>query len=59
VAQAQTVLFKGPVRTALEKLFISVIKTNLFMLYEEDIAVCSHINTKHINTGWAERTVEC
>jgi len=21
------------------------------------IAVCSQINTKHINTGWAERTV--
>jgi hypothetical protein len=24
------------------------------------VAVCSHINTKHINTVWAERTVvEC
>jgi hypothetical protein len=27
------------------------------MLYGADIVVCSHINTKHINTVWAERTV--
>jgi hypothetical protein len=27
---------------------------------EEQIAVCSEIKTKHINTVWAERTiVEC
>jgi hypothetical protein len=31
-AQAQTALFKDPVRTALKTLFISVIKTNQFML---------------------------
>jgi len=27
------------------------------MLYEAEVAVCSEINTKHINTVWAERTV--
>ena len=30
------------------------------MLQVAQVAVCSQINTKHINTGWAERTVlEC
>ena len=30
------------------------------MLYVAQLAVCSQINTKHINTVWAERTVvEC
>jgi hypothetical protein len=30
------------------------------MMYEAQIAFCSQINTKHINTVWAERTVvEC
>ena len=30
------------------------------MLYGAEFAVCSQINTKHINTVWAERTVvEC
>jgi len=30
------------------------------MLYMAQVAVCSQINTKHINTVWAERTfVEC
>jgi len=30
------------------------------MLYGLKVAVCSQINTKHINTVWAERTVvEC
>jgi hypothetical protein len=37
--------------------FISVIKPDQFMLYGAEIVVCSHINTKHINTVWAERTV--
>jgi hypothetical protein len=27
------------------------------MLYGAEFAVCSQINTKHINTVWAERTV--
>ena len=27
------------------------------MLYVAQVAVCSQINTKHINTVWAERTV--
>jgi len=27
------------------------------MLYKEIIAVCSQINTKHINTVWAERKI--
>jgi hypothetical protein len=26
------------------------------MLYGEEVAVCSEINTKHINTVWAECT---
>jgi hypothetical protein len=30
------------------------------MLYAAEVAVSSEINTKHINTVWAERTiVEC
>jgi len=30
------------------------------MLYGAEVAVCSQINTKHINTVWVERTVfEC
>jgi len=30
------------------------------MLYGAEIAVCSQINTNHINTVWAERKiVEC
>jgi len=36
------------------KLFISVIKTNQFLLYMAEITVCSEINTKQINTVWAE-----
>ena len=41
-------------------LFLSDIKTNQFMLQVAQVAVCSQINTKHINTVWAERTiVEC
>ena len=27
------------------------------MLYGAEVAVCFQINTKHINTVWAERTV--
>ena len=30
--------------------YVSVIKTSQLMLYREIIAVCSEINTKHINT---------
>jgi hypothetical protein len=42
------------------KQLISVIKTNQFMLYGARVAVCSHINTKHISTVWIKRTiVEC
>jgi len=30
------------------------------MLYGAEVAVCSQINTKQINTVWAERTIlEC
>jgi len=30
------------------------------MLYGAELAVCSQINTEHINTVWAEHTVvEC
>ena len=28
------------------------------MLQVAQVAVCSQINTKHINTVWAERTVD-
>jgi len=35
-------------------------KTIQFMLYGAEIVVFSQINTEHINTVWAERTVvEC
>jgi hypothetical protein len=50
-------LFKCPVHTAPKTHFISVIKTDQFMLYGEEIVVFAHINTKHINTAQAERTV--
>jgi hypothetical protein len=38
-------------------LFNSIIKTNQFMMEVAQVAVCSQINTKHINTVWAEQTV--
>ena len=44
------IIYKDPVRTAQETHFVSVIKTSQLMLYREIIAVCSQINTKHINT---------
>jgi hypothetical protein len=34
--------------------FHPVIKTNQFKLYGVEVAVCSQINTKHINTVCAE-----
>ena len=35
-------------------------KNQPVMMYVAEVAVCSEINTKHINTGWAESTViEC
>jgi hypothetical protein len=52
--------FKDPVLTAQETIFISVIKTHQFMLHRAKSIVFSEINTKHINTVWAECTVvEC
>ena len=47
--EAQTSLLKDPVRTPQSTLFIPVIKTKDFMLYGAQVAVCSEINTKHIN----------
>jgi hypothetical protein len=41
---------KDPVRTAQLTLFISVIKTDQFMLYEAKVAVCSETNTKHTHS---------
>ena len=42
------------------KHFIWFIKTNQFVLFVAKVAVCSQINTKHINTLRAQRTVvEC
>jgi len=56
----QTALFKDPVHTAQYTLFILVVKTNEFMLCGAEIAVCSEINTAHVNTVWTEHTiVEC
>ena len=58
--EAQTDVCKDPVRTAKWTRFISVIKTDQFMLYGAEVAVCSEINIKHISTVRAERTVvEC
>ena len=58
--EAQTDVCKDPVCTAKWTLFISVIKTDQFMLYGAEVAVCSEINIKHISTVRAERTVvEC
>jgi hypothetical protein len=56
IDEAQAALFKDPVRTAQFPLFISVIKTNQFMLYRENVAVCSQINIKHTNTVWQSVT---
>jgi hypothetical protein len=33
---------------------ISVIKPIIFLLYGAHVAVCPELNTKHINTVWAE-----
>jgi hypothetical protein len=55
--EAQTALFKDPVHTALKTLFFSVIKTDEFILCGAEVAVCSQINTKHINTLWTERAI--
>jgi len=41
---------KDSVRTAQQTHSASVIKTSQLMLFREVIAVCSEINTKHINT---------
>ena len=39
---------------------INIKNNDHFMLNGTEVAVCSEINTKHINTVWAERTVvEC
>ena len=55
----QTALFKDPVRTAQYTLFFSVIKTDHFMLYGAEVAVCSEIVIKYINTVWAECIIFC
>jgi hypothetical protein len=52
--EAQTAVFKDPVRNPQPAPFISVIKTNQFMLYGAQVTVCSEINTKQINTVWAD-----
>jgi len=50
--EAQVSLFKDPVRTAQKTLLISIIKTNQFMLYGTNVAVCSEINTNtHFQRG--------
>jgi hypothetical protein len=37
--------------------FISVIKTNEFVLYRARVAVCCEISTKHIYSAWTECTI--
>jgi hypothetical protein len=32
-------------------------KTNQFIIEVAQVAVCSQVNTKHINTVWAEQTI--
>jgi len=59
MGEAQTALCKDPVRAAQYTIHLGY-KTNQFMLYGAEVAVCSQINTKQINTVWTERTiVEC
>ena len=45
------------VTTELQRVRSLLQKTSQLMLYREIIAVCSQINTKHINTVWAERRI--
>jgi len=56
----RTALFKDPVRTAQKTTFISVIKSNQFMMQVAQVAIYSQINVEHINTLWGDPTVlEC
>jgi hypothetical protein len=48
--EAQIALYKDPVRSAQQTLFIKIIKTNQLTLHRAEVAACSEINTKHINT---------
>jgi hypothetical protein len=50
------VVFKDSIHAAEETHSISVIQTNLLMLYREIIAVCSEIHTKHINKLCGQNT---
>ena len=45
------------VTTELQRVKSLLHKTSQLMLYREVIAVCFQINTKHINTVWAERRI--
>jgi hypothetical protein len=47
VAQTQTASFKDPVRTALETLSTTVIKTNQLITCTAKVSVYSDIRTKH------------
>jgi hypothetical protein len=49
VAQAQTALFKAPVRTAQQTLNLGY-KTNHLALYRAKDSISSEIDTKHTNT---------
>jgi len=51
-AQVQTALFKDPVRTALQTLFISVIKTNQFCCKsQKSLFVLSSLQNTQIQYG--------
>jgi hypothetical protein len=52
-----TASLKEPARTAQSTLFILVSKTNPLCCMGAEVAVCSEINTKLINTVWAENTI--
>ena len=54
--EAQTALFKDPVRTMQYTLSAMVITTNQLMMYKVKVVVCSDIRTKH--STQSERHVE-
>jgi hypothetical protein len=50
----------GTIRLVEQRLNLYATTGPYFMLYGAEVALSPEINTKHINTVWAERTVvEC
>jgi len=52
----ETKIYEEPVRTALQTLSITVLKTNQLLTYTVKAAVCSEMHTKH--TTQSEHDVE-